>query len=154
MAVKIDVDTVSSRLRLHVHDTDHIMPSTFKDTANHPIISRSGSVAPHGERPADTNAVRLLSPHEIAIMMVLASEPRCRPGDPADLHCLAERGLVRLDTTSIAEAHASLSTHGRRIVLRLIEPGRTDQSRGEAVTAARRATPVATSTARSHGLSH
>ncbi len=58
------------------------MPSLFAHTSNPRIITPP--VAPHRNRPVDADADgdRLLSPHEIAILMVLASEPRCQQGDP------------------------------------------------------------------------
>ncbi|MDN7515885.1 hypothetical protein QZM67_12085 [Burkholderia sp. AU45251] len=105
-----------------------VMPSLFAHTSNLQIITLPGEAtpkvtpaAPYRNRPVDTDGDRLLSPHEIAILMVLASEPRRQQGDPADLHCLADRGLVRLDAGPLAEAHVRLSDRGRQMVSRLAE---------------------------------
>ncbi len=107
-----------------------IMPSLFAHTSNLQIITLPGAAtpnvplaAPHRNRSVDTDGDRLLSPHEIAILMVLASEPRRQQGDPADLHCLADRGLVRLEAAPLAAAHVRLSDRGRQMVSRLAEPG-------------------------------
>lgn len=74
--VELDRDRhVPRRLRLHVHDTDTIMPALFTDTPNRQIISRSEASAlsvsaatPRQHHPIDTDGDRLLSPHEIAIL--------------------------------------------------------------------------------------
>ena len=113
-----------------------IMPSLFAHTSNPRIITPP--VAPHRNRPVDADGDRLLSPHEIAILMVLASEPRCQPGDPADLRCLVDRGLVRLDTASLVEAPARLSDDGCRIVSRFAECDRPGRDGNAGFTAARR----------------
>lgn len=120
-----------------------IMPSLFAHTSNPRIITPP--VAPHRNRPVDADGDRLLSPHEIAILMVLASEPRCQPGDPADLRCLVDRGLVRLDTASRVEAPARLSDDGCRIVSRFAECDRPGRDGNAGFTAARR-TATATAT--------
>ncbi|MBP0605083.1 MULTISPECIES: hypothetical protein [Burkholderia] len=103
-----------------------IMLSSFARTSDFPIITPSidgtpnlPSAEPDWHRPPDTDGECLLSPHEIAILMVLASEPRRQQGDPADLHCLVDRGLVRLDAVPLAEARVRLSDRGRQMVSRL-----------------------------------
>ncbi|WP_155637724.1 hypothetical protein [Burkholderia cepacia] len=120
------------------------MPSLFAHTSNPRIITPP--VAPHRNRPVDADADgdRLLSPHEIAILMVLASEPRCQQGDPADLRRLVDRGLVRLDAASLVEAPARLSDDGCRIVSRFAECDRPGRDGNAGFTAARR---TATATA-------
>ncbi|WP_174997429.1 hypothetical protein [Burkholderia lata] len=140
------------RLRLHVHDTDTIMLSLSKDTSDHRIHSRSETGAlnarpatPYPKQPAAAVGERLLSPHEIAILMVLASEPRRQQGDPADLRCLADRGLVRLDTAPLAEAHVRLSDDGCQVVSRLAECDRVGRDGNAAFTAARRMATAAAS---------
>ncbi|WP_260437124.1 hypothetical protein [Burkholderia sp. Bp9012] len=143
---------VPCRLRLHVHDTDTIMPALITNTLNRQIISRSEASAPsvsaatpHQHHRIDADGDRLLSPHEIAILMVLASEPRRQQGDPVDLRCLVDRGLVRLDAASLAEAPACLSADGRQMVLRLARSDRTRQGRNVDVTTAFRAIAAETS---------
>ncbi|WP_175948316.1 hypothetical protein [Burkholderia pyrrocinia] len=102
------------------------MPAWLTNTSNRQIISRPDAAASsvaaaksHPNQPIDADGGRLLSPHEIAVLMVLASERRCQQADPADLRCLVDRGLVRLDAPPLAEAPARLSDDGRRMVLRL-----------------------------------
>ncbi|WP_230971879.1 hypothetical protein [Burkholderia anthina] len=113
-----------------------IMPSLFAHTSSLQIIMLPGEptpnvppAAPHRNRPVDAGGDHLLSPHEIAILMALASEPRRQQGDPADLHCLADRGLVRLDAAPLADAHVRLSDRGRQIVSRLAERDRPRRGR-------------------------
>ncbi|AOI67454.1 hypothetical protein [Burkholderia territorii] len=122
------------------------MLASFTNTSNRQIISRSEALtlsvpaATHHQRyPVDADGDRLLSPHEIAILMVLASEPRRQQGDPADLRCLVDRGLVRLDATSLDEAPACLSADGRQMVLRLARRDRVWQRKNVDVTIAWRA---------------
>ncbi|KVN63299.1 hypothetical protein WT13_13055 [Burkholderia anthina] len=112
------------------------MPSLFAHTSSLQIIMLPGEptpnvppAAPHRNRPVDAGGDHLLSPHEIAILMALASEPRRQQGDPADLHCLADRGLVRLDAAPLADAHVRLSDRGRQIVSRLAERDRPRRGR-------------------------
>ncbi|WP_242460826.1 hypothetical protein [Burkholderia cenocepacia] len=160
MFAHVDLDRdrhVPRRLRLHVHDTDTIMPALFTNTPNRQIISCSEASAlsvsaatPRRHHPIDTDGDRLLSPHEIAILMVLASEPRRQQGDPADLRCLVDRGLVRLDAASLAEAPACLSADGRRMVLRLARRDRAAQGRNVDVTTAFRAIAAETSVSVAH----
>lgn len=108
-----------------------IMPSLFAHASSLQIVMPPGEPTPHvppaashRNRPVDTDGDSLLSPHEIAILMVLASEPRRQQGDPADLHCLADRGLVRLDAAPLADAHVRLSDRGLQMVSRLAERDR------------------------------
>ncbi|WP_321850721.1 hypothetical protein [Burkholderia diffusa] len=131
------------------------MPALFTNTSNRQIISRSEASAlsvstaiPHQHHPIDGD--RLLSPHEIAILMVLASEPRRQQGDPADLRCLVDRGLVRLDAASLAEAPPCLSADGRQMVSRLARRDRARQGRNVDVTTAFRAIAAETSVAIAH----
>ncbi|WP_230946103.1 hypothetical protein [Burkholderia territorii] len=145
---------VPCRLRLHVHDTDTIMPALLTNTPNRQIISRCEASAlsvsaatRHKHHPIGADGDRLLSPHEIAILMVLASEPRRQQGDPADLRCLVDRGLVRLDAASLAEAPARLSADGRQMVLRLVRRDRARQGSNVDVTTAFRAIAAETSVA-------
>ncbi|WP_322040001.1 hypothetical protein [Burkholderia diffusa] len=117
------------------------MPLLFTNTSNRQIISRPEAsalpaVAPHLQPPIDADGDRLLSPHEIAILMVLASEPMRPQGDPADLRCLVDRGLVRLDAAPLAEAAARLSADGRQMVLRLATRDRARRGRNVDVTIA------------------
>ncbi|WP_205786934.1 hypothetical protein [Burkholderia sp. Ac-20344] len=93
---------------------------------------------PYPKQPVATVGDRLLSPHEIAILMVLASEPRRQQGDPADLRCLADRGLVRLDATPLAEAPVRLSDDGCQGVSRLAECDRVDRDGNAGFKTARR----------------
>ncbi|WP_230957964.1 hypothetical protein [Burkholderia diffusa] len=147
---------VPCRLRLHVHDTETIMLAWFTNTPNRQIISPSeastlsvSTAAPH-RHPVVADGDRLLSPHEIAILMVLASEPRRQQGDPADLRCLVDRGLVRLDAASLDEAPACLSADGRRMVLRLARRDRVWQPRNVGVKIAWRAIATETSAGMAH----
>ncbi|RQR46069.1 MULTISPECIES: hypothetical protein [unclassified Burkholderia] len=133
------------------------MPALFTNTSNRQIISRSEasalrvSAAAHRQHhPIDAGGDWLLSPHEIAILMVLASEPRRQQGDPADLRCLADRGLVRLDAASLAEAPARLSPDGRRMVSRLARRDRAWQGRNVDVRTGFRAIAAETSVAIAH----
>lgn len=128
------------------------MPALFTNTLNRQITSRSKASAPsvsaatpHQHHRIDADGDRLLSPHEIAILMVLASEPRRQQGDPVDLRCLVDRGLVRLDAASLAEAPACLSADGRQMVLRLARSDRARQGRNVDVTTAFRAIAAETS---------
>ncbi|KVV38084.1 hypothetical protein WT27_01605 [Burkholderia territorii] len=112
------------------------MPLLLTNTSNRQIISRSeasalsvSAAAPCLNQPLDIDGDRLLSPHEIAILMVLASEPRRQQGDPADLRCLVDRGLVRLDAAPLADPSAHLSADGRRMVLRLVRRDRARRGR-------------------------
>ncbi|WP_231110487.1 hypothetical protein [Burkholderia territorii] len=97
------------------------------------------AAVPRLHQPIDADGDRLLSPHEIAILMVLASEPRRQQGDPADLRCLVDRGLVRLDAAPLAEAAARLSADGRQMVSRLARRDRARRGRNVDVEAACRA---------------
>ncbi|WP_152601914.1 hypothetical protein [Burkholderia paludis] len=115
------------------------MLSLFTDTPYYRNVARSEerasnlpSAAPRPKPPVDAGGDRLLSPHEIAMLMVLASEPRRQQGDPADLRCLIDRGLVRLDAAPLAEARARLSDDGCQIVLRLAECDRPGRDGGTA----------------------
>ncbi|MCR4466794.1 hypothetical protein [Burkholderia sp. SCN-KJ] len=101
-------------------------------------------------QPIDADGDRLLSPHEIAILMVLASEPRRQQVDPADLRCLVDRGLVRLDAAPLAESPACLSADGRRMVLRLARRDRAKQRGNVDVTTACRAIAAQTSAGIAH----
>ncbi|AWV04688.1 hypothetical protein DM992_35635 [Burkholderia sp. JP2-270] len=137
------------------------MPALFTNTSNRQIISRSEASAlsvsaamPHQHHPIDGDGDRLLSPHEIAILMVLASEPRRQQGDLADLRCLVDRGLVRLDAASLAEAPARLSADGRQMVLRLARRDRARQGRNVDVMTAFRAIAAETSAAIAHHAAH
>ncbi|RQR35041.1 hypothetical protein DIE23_10815 [Burkholderia sp. Bp9143] len=128
------------------------MPALFTNTSHRQIRSRSdaaapsvATAAPHPNQPLDVDAGRLLSPHEIAVLMVLASEPRRQQADPADLRCLVDRGLVRLDAAPLAEAPVDLSSDGRRMVLRLGRRDRGRQGRNVDFTIARCTIMAATS---------
>ena len=108
-----------------------IMPSLFAHTSSLQIIMLPGEPTPnvpaaasHRNHSVDTGGDPLLSPHEIAILMVLASEPQRQQSDPADLHCLADRGFVRLDAAPLAEVHVRLSDRGRQMMSRLAERDR------------------------------
>ncbi|CAM2172130.1 MarR family transcriptional regulator [Burkholderia latens] len=133
------------------------MPASFTITSNHQIISRSEAWAPrapvaktHQHPPIDADVDRLLSPHEIAILMVLASEPRRQQGDLADLRCLVDRCLVRLDTAALAEAAACLSADGHQVVSRLGRRDRVWQRRTGNVTIACRTIAAETSAGMAH----
>ncbi|AOI61540.1 hypothetical protein [Burkholderia diffusa] len=122
------------------------MLASFTNTSNRQIISRSeastlnmSAATHHQHHPVDADGDWLLSPHEIAILMVLASEPRRQQGDPADLRCLVDRGLVRLGAASLDEAPACLSADGRQMVLRLARRDRVWQRKNVDVTIAWRA---------------
>ena len=114
-------------------------------TPQRPIVTRAEAgtlsalpVARYPAQPPEAGGDRLLSPHEIAILMVLASEPRRQQGDPADLRCLADRGLVRLDAAPLAEAPVRLSDDGCQIVSRLAECDRFDRDDDTGFASARR----------------
>ncbi|WP_321820166.1 MULTISPECIES: hypothetical protein [unclassified Burkholderia] len=133
------------------------MHLSFANTSNRRIDSRSSAAAPsvsavtsRVHQPIDPDGDRLLSPHEIAILMVLASEPRRQQGDPADLRCLVDRGLVRLDAASLAESPACLSADGRRMVSRLARRDRAKQRGNVDVTTACRTIAAQTSAGIAH----
>lgn len=128
------------------------MLALFSNPSNRRISSRSdaaavsvAAAARYPTQPIDADGGRLLSPHEIAILMVLASEPLRQQADPADLRCLVDRGLVRLDAAPLAEAPVHLSADGRRMVLRLGRRDRARQGRNVDFTTARRTITAATS---------
>ena len=136
---------VPCRLRLHVHDMEAIMPALLTNTSNRQIISRSDAAASsaaaaksHPNQPIDADGGRLLSPHEIAVLMVLASEPHCEQADPADLRCLVDRGLVRLDAAPLAETAVRLSADGRQMVSCLVIRDRFTDRRNAGFAIARR----------------
>lgn len=120
------------------------MPALFTNTSNRQISSRSDAAAltvagatPH-PKPVEADGGRLLSPHEIAALLVLASEPRHQQADPADLRCVVDRGLVRLDAAPLADAPVDLSSDGRQMVLRLGGRDRAGHGRNVEFTAVRR----------------
>ncbi|KVC65612.1 hypothetical protein WI73_21215 [Burkholderia ubonensis] len=61
----------------------------------------------------------LLSPHEIAALMVLASTPCQLDGELAEVRALLGHGLVRLDADASAHVRVLLSVQGRDVVSRL-----------------------------------
>ncbi|QTD94693.1 hypothetical protein [Burkholderia anthina] len=84
--------------------------------------------------------------------MVLASEPRCEQADPADLRCLVDRGLVRLDAEPPAQARMRLSADGRRMVSCLVTRDRftLTHRRNAGFAIARRTIGAAASPGASH----
>lgn len=132
------------------------MPALFANTSNRQIISRSDAKASsvaaksHPNRPIDADGGPLLSPHEIAVLMVLASEPHCEQADPADLRCLVDRGLVRLDAAPLAETPVRLSADGRRMVSRLVIRDRFTHRRNAGFAIARRTIGATASMSGSH----
>ncbi|WP_175887713.1 MULTISPECIES: hypothetical protein [Burkholderia] len=119
------------------------MRAMFTDTSSRRAISRCDAAVLnfsaatfHCNQPIDANGSRLLSPHEIALLMVLASESRCPQVDPADLRCLIDLGLVQLDVVPLAETTVRLSANGRQTVLRLAGQDCFEPSRNAYATAA------------------
>lgn len=62
----------------------------------------------------------MLSPHEIAALMILAHAPSTFSSEHAELGQLAHRGLVVIEAEPTAPAgRVSLSVQGQKIVMRL-----------------------------------
>ncbi|KVC59133.1 hypothetical protein WS63_18755 [Burkholderia stagnalis] len=61
----------------------------------------------------------MLSPHEIATLMVLASTPGGLERELAEIRSLLGRGLVQLDATASEATRVLLSVRGREVVARL-----------------------------------
>ncbi|PCE30495.1 hypothetical protein [Burkholderia ubonensis] len=62
----------------------------------------------------------LLSPHEIAALMVLACTPCRLDGELPEVRALLGRGLVQLDADASGHARVRLSVQGRDVVSRLV----------------------------------
>ena len=58
----------------------------------------------------------MLSPHEIATLMLLDTNPLSENLDPGDLDALCERQLVLLETLASGYAHGRLTAQGRSIL--------------------------------------
>ncbi|SPS02198.1 conserved hypothetical protein [Cupriavidus taiwanensis] len=58
----------------------------------------------------------MLSPHEIAALMILRDSESTRELDPADISALVERQLVRLETSRPDGGPLRLTIAGQRIV--------------------------------------
>jgi hypothetical protein len=64
-------------------------------------------------RPPETT---MLSPHEIATLMLLATNPLSEDFDPGDLDALCERELVALEKLASGYARGRLTAQGRSIL--------------------------------------
>ncbi|WER50931.1 hypothetical protein CupriaWKF_31910 [Cupriavidus sp. WKF15] len=58
----------------------------------------------------------MLSPHEIAALMVLCESEAHRELDPADIGALIERQLVRLEAATQEYRHIRVTNEGRRLL--------------------------------------
>lgn len=58
----------------------------------------------------------MLSPHEIATLMLLETNPRSENFDPGDLDALRERQLVFLEKLASGYAHGRLTAQGRSVL--------------------------------------
>ena len=58
----------------------------------------------------------MLSPHEIAALMLLETNPSSEELDLGDLHALCERQLVLLENLASGYAHGHLTAQGRSVL--------------------------------------
>lgn len=58
----------------------------------------------------------MLSPHEIAALMILSDSEHARELDPADISALVERQLARLETARPDRRQFRLTREGQRIL--------------------------------------
>ncbi|WP_233808085.1 hypothetical protein [Paraburkholderia sp. HP33-1] len=58
----------------------------------------------------------MLSPHEIATLMLLETNPSSENFDPGDLDALCERQLVLLEQLTSGYAHGRLTAQGRSVL--------------------------------------
>ncbi|ACC76079.1 hypothetical protein PPMP20_18600 [Paraburkholderia phymatum] len=58
----------------------------------------------------------MLSPHEIAALMLLETNPQPENLDPGDLHALCERQLVLLENLASGHAYGHLTAQGCSIL--------------------------------------
>ncbi|KAF7962474.1 hypothetical protein AWV80_21255 [Cupriavidus sp. UYMU48A] len=58
----------------------------------------------------------MLSPHEIAALMILSESERTRELDPADISALVERQLVRCETSRPDSRQFRPTREGQRIL--------------------------------------
>jgi hypothetical protein len=61
----------------------------------------------------------MLSPHEIAALMVLSDAEGHRELDPADIGALVERQLVRLEAAAPDHRHIRITGEGREFLAAL-----------------------------------
>lgn len=58
----------------------------------------------------------MLSPHEIAALLILSDSERTRELDPADISALVERQLVRLENLRPDRGQLRLTREGQRML--------------------------------------
>ncbi|WER49282.1 hypothetical protein CupriaWKF_19195 [Cupriavidus sp. WKF15] len=64
----------------------------------------------------------MLSPHEIAALMVLGDMEGHRELDPADIGALVERQLVRLEATAPDHRHICITGEGLQLLAAIGKP--------------------------------